>query len=98
MKYARLPEFDTPDNFINLSDMVKLHAEKESLWTKEFAKITDARPGKVQQFTEHLIRARTMLNMLNSSLVKYRVHAIDIRGIYATPMEQDKFPWAQTCE
>jgi hypothetical protein len=71
MKDVGLPEFDTPDNFIDLSDVVKMHAEQYALWTKEFAKIADAKPGQVRQFVEHLIRARTMLQQLNSSLVKY---------------------------
>jgi hypothetical protein len=61
MKDVRLPEFGTPDNFIDLSDMVKLHVEQDSLWTEESAKIADARSGQVQQFTEHPIRSRTML-------------------------------------
>jgi hypothetical protein len=98
MKDVGLPEFGTPDNFIDLSDVVKLHAEQDALWTEEFTKIADVRPGQVQQFAEHPIRARTMLQQLNFSLVKYQVHAVDIRGIYAAPMEQHRFPWAQTCE
>jgi hypothetical protein len=39
-----------------------------------------------------------MLKLINTSLVKYQVHAIDIREVYAAPMEQHRFPWAQTCE
>jgi hypothetical protein len=39
-----------------------------------------------------------MLQQLNSSLVKYQVHAVDIKGAYATPMEQHRFPGAQTYE
>jgi hypothetical protein len=98
MKDIGLPEFGTPDKFIDLSDIVKLHAKQDSIWTEELAKMTDARPGQVQRFAEPPIRARTMLQQLNSSLVKYRVHAVDIRGIYAALMEQHRFPWAQTCE
>jgi hypothetical protein len=78
--------------------VVKRHAEQDALWTEELAKIVDVKPGKVRQFAEHLIKARTMLQQLNSILVKYRAHAVDIRGIYAAPMEQHRFPWAQTCE
>jgi hypothetical protein len=98
MKDIRLPEFGTPDNFVDLSDVVESHAKQDSLWTEELTKMTDARPGQVQRFAEHPIRARTMLQQLNSSLVKYQMHAMDIRGIHAAPMEQHKFPWAQTCE
>jgi hypothetical protein len=39
-----------------------------------------------------------MLQQMNSSLVKYLVHAVDIREVYAAPMEQHRFPRAQTCE
>jgi hypothetical protein len=98
MKDIGLSEFGTPDNFIDLSDIVKSHAKQYFLWTKELAKMTDARPGKVIRFTKHLIRARTMLQQLDSNLAKYRVHTVDIRGIYAAAMEQNRSPWAQTCD
>jgi hypothetical protein len=98
MKDVELPEFDTPDKFVDLSNVVKLHAKQDSLWTEELIKMIDVRPWKVKQFTKPPIRAQTMLQQLNSSLVKYQAHAVDIRGIYAAPMEQHIFPWAQTCE
>jgi hypothetical protein len=47
---------------------------------------------------EHPIRAWAMLEQLSASLVKYWVHAIKIREIYAAPMEQHRFPYANTCE
>jgi hypothetical protein len=95
---SELPECNAPDKFIDSSEVVKLYVEQDSLWTEECAKIADVKPGQVQQFTKHPIRARTMLQLLNASLVKYRMHAVDIRGVYAAPMEQHRFPWAQTCE
>jgi hypothetical protein len=95
MKDVGLFEFGTPDEFIELS---KLHFEQDSLWIEECSKITDVRPGQVKNFTEHPIRDRAMLQQLKSSLVKYWAHAVDIRGLYAAPMEQHRFPWAQTCE
>jgi hypothetical protein len=98
MKDIKLPEFSTPNEFINIRDMLKTYVEQDSLWTKECAKVADARPGQVQQFIEHPIRAKTMLQQLNSTLIRYQAHAVDIRGIFVAPMEQHKFPWAQTCE
>jgi hypothetical protein len=71
MKDSKFLEFNALDNFIDLSDMVKLYAEQDSLWTEESAKIVDARPRQVQQFAEHLMIAQTMLQHLNSSLLKY---------------------------
>jgi hypothetical protein len=61
MKDFGLPEFGTPDNFIALRDVVKMHAEQDALWTEEFAKIVGVRPRQVKKFAEHPIRARTML-------------------------------------
>jgi hypothetical protein len=60
--------------------------------------VIDTSPGQVQKFMEHLMKAQTMLQQLNTSLVKYRSHAVEIRGFYAAPMEMHNFPWAQTCE
>jgi hypothetical protein len=94
MKDFGLPEFGTPNNFIDLSNVVKMHDKQDSLWTEESVKIADVRSGKVQQFTKHTIKAQTMLQQLNSSLVKYRAHAVDIRGIYAPSVEQHRFSWA----
>ena len=61
MKDIGLPEFGTPDKFVDLSDIVKLHAKQDLIWTKELAKMTDTRLGKVHRFAEPPIRARTML-------------------------------------
>jgi hypothetical protein len=83
MKDIRLPEFGTPDDFIDLRDIVKSHTKKDSSWAEEIAKVTDTRePGQVQQFMEHPIKARAMLQQLSASLVKYQAHAIEIREIY----------------
>jgi hypothetical protein len=71
MKDVSLPKFSTPNEFTNLSDVFKTHSLHDSLWFEECAKFTNANPGKVKQFAGHLIRARAMLQQLNSSLVKY---------------------------
>jgi hypothetical protein len=97
-KGYQTPEFGTPDNFVDLCDIVESHTKQDSLWVEELAKMTDTVPGQVQRFMEHPIRARTVLQQLNTSLVKYQMHAMDIRGIHVAPMEQHRFPWAQTCE
>ena len=96
MKDVGLPEFETPDEFTNQSDVFKMHSIQDSLWAEECTKVIDVMPGQVKQFVGHPIRARAMLQQLNSSLVKYQMHAVDIRGVYVAPMEQHRFPWAQT--
>jgi hypothetical protein len=92
MKDVGLPEFGTPGEFTNLSNVFKTHSMQDSLWAKECTKVTDAMPGQVQQLAGHPIRARAMLQQLKSSLVKYQVHAVDIRGVYVAPMEQQQVP------
>jgi hypothetical protein len=47
---------------------------------------------------EHPIRAQNVLQQLNTNLVKYQAHEMEIRGIYAAPMEHDRFPCAHAYE
>jgi hypothetical protein len=98
MKDIGLPEFNTPDNFVDLCDIVESHTKQDLLWAEELAKVADTMPGQVKIFMEHAIRDQTVLQQLNTSLVKYRAHAVEIGGIYVAMMEQHRFPWAQTCE
>jgi hypothetical protein len=98
MKDIRLPEFGTPDDFVDLRDIVKSHVEQDSSWAEEIAKVTDTMPGQVRQFMEHPIKSRAMLQQLSTSIVKYRVQAVEIREVYSAPMEQHRFPYANTCE
>jgi hypothetical protein len=98
MTDIKLPKFENPSEFIDRRNLLKMYAEQNSLWVEECTKVTDAKLGQVRQFTKHPIRAKTMLQQLNSTLIKYRAHAMDIRGIYAAPMEQHRFSWAQNCE
>jgi hypothetical protein len=73
MKYIRILEVGILDDFF---DLVELHTKKDLLWDEDLAKVTDTTSGQVQQFMEHLIRARAMLQQLSTSLVKYQVHAV----------------------
>jgi hypothetical protein len=73
MKDIRLLEFITPD------DIVESDTKQDSSWAKILAKVTDTVPEKVQQFMEHPIRSRAMLQQLSTSLVKYQAHEVEIR-------------------
>jgi hypothetical protein len=97
MKDIGLPEFDTLDNFVDLSNIVESHAKQDSLWTEELAKIVeDARASAMICRTSNQSSNHATTVELQSS--KVPVHAMDIRGIHVAPMEQHRFPWAQTCE
>jgi hypothetical protein len=47
MRYIGLPKFGTPDDFVDLHDIVKSHAEQESSWVEEITNVTDMVPGQV---------------------------------------------------
>jgi hypothetical protein len=53
MKDIRLLEFGMPDDFGDLSDIVKSHTKKDSSWAEELEKVTDTVPGQVRQFVKH---------------------------------------------
>jgi hypothetical protein len=67
-----LPEFGTPDDFVDLHNIVKLHVEQDSSWVAEITKVANMAPGQVQQFMEHPIKARIVLQQLSAKVVKYR--------------------------
>lgn len=98
MKDIKLPEFGTPDDFVDLRDIVKSHTEQDSSWAEEIAKVTDMAPGQVRQFMEHPIKARAMFQQLSASIVKYQAHVVEVREIHSAPMEQHRFPYANTYE
>jgi hypothetical protein len=61
MKDIKLLEFGTPDDFVDLKDIVELHAKQDSSWAERISKVTDIPPGQVQQFLKHPISVRAML-------------------------------------
>jgi hypothetical protein len=72
MKGIDLPEFGSPEDFVDLHDIVKRHAEQDSTWTTEITKVASMVPGQVQQFMEHPIKARAVLQRLSIKIIKYR--------------------------
>jgi hypothetical protein len=98
MRDIDLPELGTPDDFVDLRDIVKSHAKQYSSWAEEIEKVADMAPWKVQQFMEHPIKSQAMLQQLSAIIVKYQAHAVDIRETLSSPMEQRRFLYANTCE
>jgi hypothetical protein len=98
MRDIDLPKFDTPEDFVDLHDIVKLHAEKDSLWAVEIEKVANMASDQVQQFMEHLIKAPTVLQQLSGKVVKYRERVVEIKEILLAPMDQHIFPYTNTCK
>jgi hypothetical protein len=57
MKDIGLPEFGSPEDFVDLHDIVKRHAEHDSTWEVEIAQVASMTPGQVKKFMEHPIKA-----------------------------------------
>jgi hypothetical protein len=98
MRDIDLPEFSSPENLVDLHDIVKQHVEKDSSWNVEIEKVENMAPGQVQQFMEHPIKARIVLKQLSVKVVKYWSQALDIKEILLASMDEHRFPYANTCE
>jgi hypothetical protein len=61
MRDIGFPEFDTPEDFFELDDIVKLLAKKDSSWTTKIEKVVNMVPGQVHQFIDHPIKHQTIL-------------------------------------
>jgi hypothetical protein len=94
MKYIKILDFGSPDEFLYLRYIVNSHAKKYSSWDEEIEKVTTVVLGKVKHFMEHPIKARAMLQQLSTSVVKYRVQVVEIREVYSTSMEHHRFSYA----
>ena len=98
MKDISLPKFDSPEDFVDLHDIVKLHVEQDLSWAAKIEKVANMAPGQVQQFMEHLIKARTVLQQLSVKVVKYRAWVVQIKDILSALMDQHRLLYANTCE
>jgi hypothetical protein len=98
MKDIGLPEFDSPEEFVELHDIVKRHVKHDSTWEVEIMQVASMTPGQVQKFMEHLIKARAVLQRLSAKVIKYREWAIEMKETLSTPMDQQRFPYPNTCE
>jgi hypothetical protein len=98
MRDISLPEFGSPEDFFDLHDIVKQHAEQDSSWTAKIEKVDNMAPVQVQHFMEHPIKAWEVLQQLSVKVVKYRARAVEIKEILSALMDQHIFLYANTCE
>jgi hypothetical protein len=98
MKDIVLPNFGSPKDFVELHDIVKRHAEQDLVWEVEIAQVVSMTPGQVKKFMEHSFKARAVLQCLNAKMIRYRERAIEIKETLSAPMDQHRFPYANTCE
>jgi len=98
MENTDLPESDPLENFVNFHDIVKRHVEKDSAREVEISQISSMTLGQVKEFVEHPIKTLAVLQCLSVKLIRYRERAMEIKEVFSTPMDQHRFPYANTCE
>jgi hypothetical protein len=54
--------------------------------------------SQVKKFMEHPIKALAVLQRLSVKIIKYKERAIEIKKVFSTPMDQHRFPYANTCK
>jgi hypothetical protein len=54
--------------------------------------------GLAKKFMEAPIRDLEVLERLSVKLIKYKEWATEIKEVLSTPMDQYRFPYANTCE
>jgi hypothetical protein len=98
MKNIGLQEFGSPEDFVDLHDIVKWNVEHESTWEAEIAHVASMTPGQVYKFMEHLIKARLVMQCLSAKVMKYRERVVEVKETLASLMDQHRFPYANTCK
>jgi hypothetical protein len=48
MRDISLPKFGTPEDFVDLHDIVKLHEKQDSSWTTKIEKVVNMALGQIQ--------------------------------------------------
>jgi len=47
---------------------------------------------------ENPIKSLAVLKRLSVKIIKYKERAVEVKEILSAPMDQDRFPYAKTCE
>jgi hypothetical protein len=98
MRNTDLPEFGPPEYFTDLHDIVKRHAEQDQVYEVEISQVSSMIPGQVKKFMEPPIKSLVVLQHLSVKLIKYKERAIEMKEVLSAPMDQHRFPYANTCE
>ena len=96
MRDIDLPEFGPPENFYDLRDIVKQHAEQDQVCEMKISQVSSMLPGHVKKFMEPLIKSLVVLQCLSVRLIKYKERQIEMKEVLSTPMDQHRFPYANT--
>jgi hypothetical protein len=98
MEKIELPKFSPPENFTDLHDIVKRHVGKDSTWEANISHISSMTPGKLKNYVEHPIKSLIVLQCLSVNIIMYRERAVEIKEVFSTPMNKNRFPFGKTCE
>jgi hypothetical protein len=54
--------------------------------------------GQVNKFMEPPIKSLAFLQCLSVKIIKYKEHAIEIKKVISALMDQNRFPYENTCK
>jgi hypothetical protein len=68
------------------------------VYEAEISQVSSMISGQVKKFMETLIKSLVVLQRLSFKLIKYKEREIEMKEVLSTPMDQHRFPYANTCE
>jgi hypothetical protein len=98
MRDIDLPEFGPPEDFTDLHDIVKRHAEQDRVCETKISQVSSMILGQLKKFMEPLIKSLTVLQHVSVKLIKYKEQTVEIKEVLSALMDQHRFPYANTCE
>jgi hypothetical protein len=72
MRNIDLPKFCQSEDFTDLHDIVKRHAEQDQVYEMEISQVSSMIPGQVNNFMEPSIKSLAVLQGLSVRLIKYK--------------------------
>jgi hypothetical protein len=72
MRNIDLPEFGPPEDFTDLRDIVKRHAEQDRVCETKISQVSSMILGQVKKFMEPPIKSLAVLQCMSVKLIKYK--------------------------
>jgi hypothetical protein len=87
MRNIDLLEFGPPEDFSDLRDIVKRHAEQDQVYETNIFHVSSMIQGQVNKFMEPSIKALPVLQRLSVRLIKYKEQGIEMKEVLSSPMD-----------
>jgi hypothetical protein len=93
MRNIQFPGFGTPEDFTNLSDIVKQIEEHDRKFEYELLEIKNLEKGQVNKFTDGSTVVSLVLRHSGSKVDHFKIWVVEMRDELTATMEQHRFPY-----